>query len=54
MRHLLHGIILEGDTNDPDQEMKPKKELIFWRIILEDKIQGKVQFKSSIYLKLQI
>ena len=32
---LLHDTTLEGDTNDPNQEMKLKEEFMFWSIILE-------------------
>lgn len=52
MRYLLHDIIFEGDTNDLDQIMKFKGELIFWRITLEGRFQKRVRFQGSICLKL--
>ena len=30
VRRFLHGIMLEGNTNDPNQEMKLKGELVFY------------------------
>lgn len=40
MRCLLHGIILEENTYDPNQETKLNGELIYWRTILEGRVQG--------------
>ena len=34
VRCLLHGTIWEGNTNDPNQEMKLKEELVFWSVIV--------------------
>ena len=51
LRCLLHGIILEGNINDPNREMKLKGELMFSRIILEGRVQGestsRVQYASN-------
>ena len=52
MRYLLHDIILEGNTNDLDQEIKLNGELILWRTTLESRVQRSIEFKGSISLKL--
>ena len=38
VRCLLHGIILEGNTNGLNQEVKLEGELMFWIIILESMV----------------
>lgn len=38
--------------SDPNQKIKLKRQLMFWKIFLKNKIQNKVQFKDSICLKL--
>ena len=38
--------------NGPNQEMKLKGELVFWRIILKGRIQERIRSEGSICLKL--
>ena len=46
---VLHAcIILEGNINGPNQEKKLREKLMFWRIILKGRVQGRVWFKCSI------
>ena len=46
---LLYDIILKGNTNDPDQEMKLKEELIVWRTIRKIGSCSRVQFASNCF-----
>ena len=46
------GIILEENTTAPNQEVNLKGEIVFWRTMLECKVQGRVWFKDSISLTL--
>ena len=48
----LHDNTLEGDTNGLNQEMKLKRESMFWKPFWKGKVQGNVLFKGPIYFKL--
>lgn len=49
MKCLLYDTILEGNANDPDQEMKLKEELIFWRTIRTKGSCSRVQLASNCF-----
>ena len=48
MRCLQHGIILEGNNNGPNEDTKLKEALMFWRVMLEGRVQRRVMFKGFI------
>ena len=41
VRCSLHDIVLEGNKNGLNQDMKLKGKLMFWRIILKSRVQGR-------------
>ena len=47
MRCLLHGIVLEGNTNDLNQQMKLKGKLMYGEPL------GKVNFKGGFASRVQ-
>ena len=53
MRYLLHVIISERNTNDPNQETKLKRKLIFWRTFWKMRSKGgsgsRVQYPSKCF-----
>ena len=49
---VLLDIILKRNIHGPNQGMKLKGELMFWRTICAYRVQGMVLFKGQICLKL--